>query len=158
MEIRAANIKLITSVKGSWETAAGYLAMTVNALRNRAYEVKGQVLTTEHSLALQELSGAKYFAQAVAAASGGTFVLLPEARENGNEEISQKFRDLYIELGTFSQHFSQATADDVIDHRERALLAADGQRMHQVLSELLALTFQIYCPNGTQRADVPEAP
>lgn len=155
MEIREANLRLISAVTGTWDMAATYLSMSVNALRNRAYEVKGQVLTTEHSLALQQLSGERFFAQAVCAASGGTFVALPEGTLDGNEELSRKFHALYTELGTFSQHFSQATADDVIDSKERAILADDGERLHRILSELLALTFSIYCPASAQEKAAP---
>ena len=66
MGLRDAKLKMIAGVTGSWEVAAAYLGMTVNALRNRAYEVKGQVLTEDHCLALQALSGTTYYAEAIA--------------------------------------------------------------------------------------------
>lgn len=153
MELRNSILKMIPAISGSWDVAAAYLGMSVSALRNRAYEVKGQMLSREHTMALQALSGTTYFAEAVAIASGGTFVKLPSDLATGNEVLSKKFHDLYAELGTLSQHFTSATADDVIDRRERAVLAADGQRLHRVLAELLALTFRVYCPVDASTAD-----
>ncbi|MET3135286.1 hypothetical protein AAKU55_005594 [Oxalobacteraceae bacterium GrIS 1.11] len=145
MELRSAILKIIGAINGSWDVASAYVGLTPAALRNRAYEVKGQALSTEHSLALQALSQTTYFAEAIAAASGGTFVKLPTDLSLDNELLNKKFHDLYAELGTFSQHFTEATADDEIDKRERADLTAIADEMHKTISELLALTFRIYC-------------
>jgi hypothetical protein len=148
MELRDAKLKMISGVPGSWGVVAGCLGMTVNALRNRAYEVKGQVLTEDHCLALQALSGTTYYAEAIATASGGVFVKLPDDLSCENEVLMKKFNDLYTELGTFSRDFSAATADEKIDQREREILEEDAARMHKVLSELVALMFRIYTPQA----------
>lgn len=152
MELRDAKLKMINKVPGTWEVAAAYLGLTVNALRNRAYEVKGQVLSEDHCLALQELSGARLYAEAIATASGGVFVKLPDDLSCENEILMKKFNDLYAELGTFSRHFTEATADEQIDAREKAMLESDAQRMHKVLAELLALMFRIYTPQARPEA------
>lgn len=148
MELRDAKLKMISKVTGAWEVAAAYLGMTVNALRNRAYEVKGQVLSEDHCLALQTLSGTTYYAEAIATASGGVFVKLPDDLSCENEVLMKKFNDLYTELGTFSRDFSEAINDDKIDERERELLEGDAARMHKVLAELAALMFRIYTPQA----------
>lgn len=148
MGLRDAKLKMIAGITGSWEVAAAYLGMTVNALRNRAYEVKGQVLSEDHCLALQTLSGTTHYAEAIATASGGVFVKLPDDLGCENEALMKKFNDLYTELGTFSRDFSAATADEKIDQRERAILEEDAARMHKVLSELVALMFRIYTPQA----------
>ena len=148
MELRDAKLKMIGKVRGTWEVAAAYLGMTVSALRNRAYETKGQVLSEDHCLALQELSGTTLYAEAIANASGGVFLKLPDDLSCENEALMKKFNDLYAELGTFSRHFTEATADEEIDQDERAMLEADAARMHKVLAELVALVFRIYTPQA----------
>lgn len=148
MELRDAKLKMIGKVRGTWEVAAAYLGMTVSALRNRAYETKGQVLSEDHCLALQELSGTTLYAEAIANASGGVFLKLPDDLLCENEVLMKKFNDLYAELGTFSRHFTEATADEEIDQDERAMLEADAARMHKVLAELVALVFRIYTPQA----------
>lgn len=149
MELRDAKLEMIRKVPGTWEVAAAYLGLqSPVALRNRAYEVKGQVLSEEHCLALQSLSSTTLYAEAIATASGGVFVKLPDDLECENEVLMKKFNDLYAELGTFSRHFTEATADDQIDQREKEQLEDDAARMHKVLAELLALMLRIYTPQA----------
>ncbi|MET3134987.1 hypothetical protein AAKU55_005290 [Oxalobacteraceae bacterium GrIS 1.11] len=145
MEIRKAYLEMIKKFPGGWDAICGALAMTRDALENRIYERKGQGVLVDTAMQVQKFSGTTYFAEAVAAASGGTFVKLPDDISADNELLNKKFHDLYAELGLFSSHFSDATADDVIDKREKADLTAIADEMHKTLSELLALTFRIYC-------------
>ncbi len=145
MNLRGSILKMISEVDGTWECAAPYLGMTVAALHNRAYHVKGQSLTPEQALALQGLSKTTLFAEAVALASGGTFVNIPSGELASGEELSRKFHELYAELGEFSRQFMAATADEEIDAGERETLEAIANKMHRNLSELLGLSFKIYC-------------
>lgn len=126
----------------------GAIAMSRDALENRIYERKGQSVLVETAMNLQSFSGTTHFAEAVATASGGAFVKLPADLSDENEALLSKFQTLYAELGQFSHDFSRATADDHIDAGERKVLEADGARIHKVLSELMAITFRIYCPNA----------
>jgi hypothetical protein len=145
MELREAKLKMIAAVRGGWEVAAPYLGMSVNALRNRVYGVKDQKLSDEDSLALQMLSDTKHYAEAIAAASGGIFVRLPDGGECENQDLMKKFNELYAELGDLSRDFNTAISnDDVIDSRERKILEDDARKMHQTLSELLGLMFLVY--------------
>lgn len=149
MEIRKSFLEMIRAFPGGWDSMSAALGMTATALENRIYERKGQGLLSHTCMQLQAFSGTTLYAEAVATASGGTFVKLPDVVGGGNEELMGKFHVLYSELGTFSQHLKDATADDNIDKSERKLLEADGARLHKVLAELQALTFRIYCTPST---------
>lgn len=148
MDIRKSYVEMIKAMSGGWGAMCGALAMTHAALENRIYERKGQGLLVETALLMQSFSGTTLFAEAVATASGGAFVKLPEDMDFANEEIGKKWRSLYVELGILAAHFDEATADQVIDKREQAVLEADTARAHKVLAELMALTKRVYCPNG----------
>src|SRR5471030_2548941 len=99
MDIRSAVLKMVDAVPGTWEVAAAHLGMTYNVLRNRVYETKGWSLSTNDKLALQELSGTTYFVEALASASGGTFVKLPETGQIANDSVQIMFNEMYAELG-----------------------------------------------------------
>lgn len=143
VDIKKSFLSMIKAFPGGWDAMTGALGMSRDALENRIFERKGQGVLVETALQMQKLSDTQYFAEAVAAVSGGTFVKLPEV-EVENADILRKFNELYAELGRFSSDFNQATADDEIDRREEALLRDDADRMHKTLSELVALTMRVY--------------
>jgi len=124
---------------------AAALGMTRDALENRIYERKGQSVLTETDMQMQKFSGTTFFAQAVAAESGGTFLKLPDIGPISNDSILAKMNELHIELGEWSQKFAKATADGEIDKRERADLSAVIDEIHRTLDEMRALTFRVYC-------------
>lgn len=144
MEFREAHVRMIKAFPGGWDAMAGALGMSRASLQNRLYECKGQGLLGETSMQMQAFSGTTLYAEAVATASGGTFVLLPDVGECGNDAVLRKFQELYADLGTFSAHFAEATADDVIDANEKKLLADDGARLHRVIAQLQALAWKVY--------------
>lgn len=152
MDIRSAVLKTINAVPGKWAVAAAHLGMTENALRNRAYETKGQSLDTDHKLALQQLSGATYFAEAVAAASGGTFVRLPAIDGLEYDSIQQQFNQNYAELGALFALFTEAVKDGRIDQIEKAKLEGQVQQVHRKVETLRALIFSIYSPRANAMA------
>jgi hypothetical protein len=140
---------MIKAMNGGWGAMTGALAMSRDALENRIYERKGQGVQTELAMMMQKLSGTTLFAEAVATASGGTFVKLPPFDPDFvNEELGKKWRALYVELGTLTRNFDEAIGDDVIDKREQALLDAGAASTHRVLAELMALTRRVYCAGG----------
>jgi hypothetical protein len=145
MDVRSAVLKMIASVNGSWSVAAAYLGMTENSLRNRAYETKGQALSTYDKLSLQQLSGTTLFAEAVAAESGGTFVKLPDIGDVENDSIQAMFNQNYAELGAMFSTFTAAIVDGEIDEKERAQLQGQGEQLHRKTEMLLALMFSVYC-------------
>ena len=151
MKIKKSYLAMIRAFPGGWDAIAAALGMSRNGLENRVYERKGQGVTVDTALQLQAFSGTTLFAEAVAASSGGAFVKLPEDMSDGNEVLAKKFRDIYVRLGIFASHFEEATADELIDPRERACLDADIDGLQRGLSELMALTIRVYCkPDGGQ--------
>ena len=144
---------MIKAFPGGWDAIAAALGMSRDALENRIYERKGQGVTVETALQIQAFSQTTCFAEAVATASGGTFIKLPGDLVEDNELLMAKFQSLYTELGQFSKDFSAATADDLIDKREQLILEHDVAQLHKVLAELLALTMRIYAPQGAKGAE-----
>lgn len=128
-----------------WNGTAATLGMTKSQLEARVYEVKGSGMRVDTALLIQTYSGTSHFAQAVAAATGGVFVQLPEGEGVTGEELHGKFHELYVELGRLSATYTAAIADGEINRREREDLEEVAQQMHKTTQELMALMFQIYC-------------
>ncbi|MEO7579931.1 MAG: YmfL family putative regulatory protein [Massilia sp.] len=147
MKLRESYLAMIKAMSGGWDAMCGALAINRDYLENRVYERKGTVLSVETALAMQSFSRTTYFAEAVATASGGTFLKLPiEADGCANEDIFKKFRELAVQMGTLTKDFEDAIAgDDTIDKRERAKLEADEALMHKILAEMVALMKRVYC-------------
>ena len=150
MEIRKSYLAMIRQYPGGWDAMSAALGMTRDALENRIYERKGQSVLTETALQMQLFSDSTHFAEAVAAISGGVFVRLPAGVDRDQDELLAKFNDLYARLGDLSIKFKESVADGEIDRRERADLSDVGQQIHRNVSELLALTFQIYCRQSSK--------
>lgn len=145
MDVRSAVLKMISAVQGKWIVTAAHLGMTENSLRNRVYETKGQSLSTDDKLALQQLSGTTFFAEAIATASGGTFVKLPDMGEIENDSVQAMFNETYAELGILFSTFTAAIANGKIDEKERQKLESHGEELHRRLERLQALMFRMYC-------------
>ena len=146
MDVRSAIVKTINGVPGKWVVASAHLGMSENALKNRVYETKGQSLATDDALALQTLAGTSLFAEAIASASGGTFVKLPSIGEIENDSIQAMFNQNYAELGAMFTAFTAAVGNDgEIDDAEREKLQAHGEQLHRKTETLLALMFSVYC-------------
>lgn len=143
--LRKAYQKMVKAYKGHHGTMDQALGMTESALENRLYQIKEQEFKVSTSLQMQELSKTTHFAEAIAQISGGVFVKLPEHEDCSREELLTKFNTLYAEVGNLSSKFSNYTADDEIDKKERHDLSEVGQKIHKDVQELLALTFAIYC-------------
>lgn len=156
MDLRKAVVRMVNAVNGGWTVAAAHLGMTENALRNRVYETKGQTLSTNDKLTLQELSGTTLFVEALAAASGGTFVRLPDIGQVENESVQLMFNDMYAKLGEHFKLFMKAIEDGVIDTTERTDIQAHGAELHRKVEQLQALMFSMYCRNtNTVKVSAP---
>lgn len=138
-----------------WNGTAATLGMTKSQLEARVYEVKGQGMRVDTALLIQSYAGTTHFAQAVAAASGGVFMELPQAECVTGEELHAKFHELYSELGALSATYTDAVKDGEIDTRERNDLEDIGQQMHKTMAELMALMFQIYCRQPAAAIEAP---
>jgi hypothetical protein len=143
---------MIKAFPGGWDAMVGALGMSRDALENRIYERKGQGVLVETARQLQAFSGTTHFAEAIATASGGVFVKLPDDLDGDNDEMWSKAQQLQIELGRFFEDVKKATADGVIDEREQAVLDADEARVHKVMAELHALVRRIYTPQPRREA------
>lgn len=152
MALRQAKLDMIDAVPGGWDVAAAYLGMSPAALRNRIYEVKDQKLSDEKSIALQALANSTAYADAIARASGGIFMRMPDT-ECDNEDIMRKFNEMYALLGTFSRDFEIALSNDgAIDKQEEAILERDVRHLQKAMAEVLALMLHVY---GIDKHEVP---
>ena len=145
MEIRQAYLAMIRAFNGGWDAIAPALGMSRDSLENRIYERKGQSVLVETALQMQQFSGTTHFAEAVATASGGTFVMLPHVDHIENDSIQSKFNETYAELGLLFSTFAAAAEDGVIDDKERRELERLGEDMHRKTEQLLGLMFNVYC-------------
>lgn len=142
---------------GGLEAMAAALGMSAASLQNRIYEVKGQVLHTEHALAMQALSGRTDFAEAISRMTGGMFVQLPGLEDEfDNQELLTKFTLILDQLGVLARTHAQAIADGVVDDHEKAELERIAHDAHRHIQELLQLTFRIYRENESS-GDSPAA-
>lgn len=145
MNLRQAYLGMIKNFSGGWDAMCGALGMSRDALENRIYERRGQSVCVDTALQMQAFSGTKHFAEAIATASGGVFVQIPQSSDVDNDALLAKFNALHAQIGLLSVRFSEATADGEVNKRERADLAAIGDKIHRATQELLALTFAVYC-------------
>jgi hypothetical protein len=146
MAIRNSYLAMIKTVGIGWEKMCDAMLMTRSAMENRIYERKGQRVDVELAMAMQGFSGTTLFAEAIAAASGGTFVKLPQLEEIDNEALLVKFNQLHSKIGLLSSRFNEYTADGEIEARERDDMQQIGTEVHRTIQELLAVTFAVYCP------------
>jgi hypothetical protein len=153
VNFRQSYLSMIRAFPGGWDAIVGALGMSRDALENRIYERKGQGVAVELAMQMQTFAATTHFAEAVATASGGTFVKLPDDMSDANECVMAKSHALYVELGQYFQDITKATADSVIDKGERVILDASAARVHKVMGELHALTLRLYTatpPGGEQ--------
>lgn len=141
-------LRTIRLIEGGMSKAAEHLGYTRDALSNRIYERKGQQLSVDDILELQLLSGKTYFAEAIALESGGVFVKLPDA-EVCNDELLTKFQEVQVHLGELSRAFIDVTSDGVINKAEKKQMDTIAGEIHKTIRQLLAITYQIYCPQET---------
>ena len=145
MELRTAAQKMIKAMPGGWDAMSAALGYTKSGLENRVYERQGQALLVETMLQMQAFTNTTHFAQAVASLSGGMFLPLPDPVDVDRDELLAKFNAVYSEVGKLSSRFSEATADNVIDKKEREDLTLIAEEIHRHIEELLRLTFQVFC-------------
>lgn len=86
-----------------------------------------------------------YLAMIKATPGDGVFMRLPDTDVVDNDELLDKFNELYAELGDLSGKFRDFTRDDAIDAAEQRSLRGVGQHIHRTVEELLALTFRVFC-------------
>jgi hypothetical protein len=128
-----------------WNGTAATLDMKRASLEARVYELNGHGMRVPLAMMIQAYSGTTLFAEAVAAASGGVFIQLPDAGPLDGHDLMAKFHELYAEIGELSSTYTAAIADGEIDKRERAELEHIEQSMHKTMAELMGTMFRVYC-------------
>lgn len=146
MKIHNAYLAMIKTVTGGWDAMAERLGISRASLQNRIYGVRGQSVDVDLALQMQAVSESSMFAEAIATASGGVFVKLPNVDYIDNDDLLAKVMELQTELGTLTSTFLEAiNGDGEIDSRERSAIESIKEEMHKTLSELTGLMFRIYC-------------
>ncbi|CAG9255901.1 conserved hypothetical protein [Paraburkholderia caribensis] len=141
---------MIRAFAGGWDAMAAALGYTRDALENRIYEKKVR-MHVDTALAMQKLSGTKFFAEAVARESGGTFVVLPVVDDLDNDELLTKFTQILQQLGELAKRHHEALEDGVVTDVERRDLKRIADTAHRRIEELLAITFRIYCDDESEQ-------
>ena len=143
--LRSTYVAMCRSFPGGTAAMAAAMGYTVDALRNRIYEKKGQSISVEDALLMQEFSGTKHFANEVARCSGGVFLEIPSEGIRTRTELLTEFNRLTTELGQLAQQYEAAVRDGEIDEQERDSLEARADRIHKQVERILAVSFAIYC-------------
>lgn len=142
--MRATFVGMCRAFPGGMSAMAAALGYSYEALRNRIYEKKGQSISVDDALLMQEFSGTKHFANRVASLSGGVFLeVIPVALQERTELLSE-FNRLTEELGHLSHKYEMSVRDGKIQKSERAMLKGQAYRIHKQLEKILAISFAIY--------------
>lgn len=142
--IRKAYIAMCRAFPGGIASMATTLGYSYDALKNRIYEKKGQTITVNDALLMQEFSGTKFFANEIARRSGGVFLeVIPEALQDRTEMLTE-FNRLTEELGQLSSKYERAVRDGQIDNEEQVVLKDQAYRIHKQLERILAVSFALY--------------
>lgn len=153
MKIRDAYVQMIKAYNGGWAAMAAALGMKSNAaLHNRVYEVRGQELTVNEAIAMQSLSNTDYFAAAVAEASGGVFLKLPDPDQIDRDDLLAAYQEAVADMGELSRELIEDTKDGEIDDRERARILAREARLQKATARLVALNLEIFHRSGKKTA------
>ncbi|MDN0081634.1 YmfL family putative regulatory protein [Crenobacter sp. SG2305] len=142
--LRIAYQKMIRAMQGGWAAMAGAMGMTKDALENRVYERKGQRMYVDDAMLMQSLSGTTYFAEGIAAESGGMFIELPDIELIDRGEIQTLYMELVDEVGKLAREWREATRDGKIDKKERARLEAIRQAICTKVTQMNHMTFKVF--------------
>lgn len=142
--LRSTYVRMCQAFPGGTAAMAAALGYTVDALRNRIYERKGQCVNVDDALMMQDLSGTKLFANEIAQQSGGVFleVIPPTTLERA--EILTEFNQLVQSLGELSREYELSVRDGQINSDEKRALRTRAYVIHKQVERLLAISFAIY--------------
>lgn len=142
--MRATYIAMCKAFPGGFAAMASAMGYTYDALKNRIYEKKGQSVSVEDALLMQEFSGTKHFANAIARESGGVFLEVIPSMISDRSELLIEFNRLTQELGQLSKDFELSVRDGQIDGTEKSKLKQQSYRIHKQLERILSISFAIY--------------
>lgn len=151
MNLRQAYLGMIKAFPGGWDSIAAALGMTRDALENRVYERRNQTVSVDLAQQMQKFSGTTLFAEAIAAESGGVFTRLVDVAAITDENLHEKFQELYKNLGILSSQYIEFTSDNDINKAERAKLEATADQIHKTIQELMGLMFHVFCKHDGEK-------
>jgi len=139
--------KTISDLPGGYEEAPTWLGgkITSDSLFNRLRTHGDQLFPLGWALVLQKAGGSHHIADAVARASGGVFVPLPDVDEVDNADINQRLLEAIEQITTYSQQVRTAIEDGVIESHERAIIDDELYRVITKLQEHLTLVYRVFC-------------
>ena len=151
--LRSTYVRMCQAFPGGTAAMAAALGYTVDALRNRIYERKGQCINVDDALMMQDLSGTKLFANEIAQQSGGVFleVIPPTTLERA--EILTEFNQLVQSLGELSREYELSIRDGKINLDEKKALKQRAYVIHKQVELLLAISFAIYSTNDDKKME-----
>lgn len=151
--LRSTYVRMCQAFPGGTAAMAAALGYTVDALRNRIYERKGQCVNVDDALMMQDLSCTKLFANEIAQQSGGVFleVIPPTTLERA--EILTEFNQLVQSLGELSREYELSIRDGKINLDEKKALKQRAYVIHKQVERLLAISFAIYSTNDDKKME-----
>lgn len=145
-EINQALRTMAKSPNGGYAVSAAMLGISVASLENRLYEVKGQQISIEQAMMLQRLTERTDFVEAVAHASGGVFIRLPEldAAALAGEDIVLCLLSAVEKLGALSAQWRESTDDGAVDDEERAQIFHTARETAKQVLAVAVLTDHVF--------------
>jgi hypothetical protein len=137
--------KSITELPGGYEEAAEWLDTTENAVFNRLRAGGDQIFPLGWAMVLQRAGGTHHVAHAVARASGGVFVSLPDIEEVDNADVNQRLLEVIEQISIYSQKIRLAIEDGVVDPHERLAINDELYRTITKLQGHASLVYRIFC-------------
>ncbi|MDQ9129719.1 YmfL family putative regulatory protein [Serratia fonticola] len=147
--------KCISALPGGYDEAPEWLGkkeqgdtkgVTKDSLFNRLRTDGDQIFPLGWAMVLQRAGGTYHVAHAVARASGGIFIPMPELEEIDNADINQRLIEAFEQIGRYSQEVKKAIEDGVIDPSEQAAITDELYLTIAKLQEHSTLVFRVFCP------------
>ncbi|TCL06862.1 hypothetical protein EZJ58_5159 [Sodalis ligni] len=147
--------KTISELPGGYEEAPTWLGnkITNDSLFNRLRTNGDQLFPLGWAIVLQKAGGSHHVADAVARASGGVFVPLPDVEKVDNADINQRLLEAIEQITSYSQQIREAVEDGIIEPHERAIIDDELYRVIAKLQEHLTLVYLVFCP--AEKVDAP---
>lgn len=112
---------------------------------NRLRSDGDQICPLGWALLLQQAGDTNHIANAVAKASGGVFVPLPDIEEVDYGDINQRLLEAIEQITRYSQQVRAAIEDGVIEEHERVAIDDELYSAIARLQEHTTLVYRVFC-------------
>ncbi|WP_033786250.1 YmfL family putative regulatory protein [Pantoea agglomerans] len=145
---------MITSLSGGYEEAVSWIGKkksrdddgtSVDSLLNRLRGEGDQIFPLGWAILLQRAGGTRHIADAVAKASGGVFVPLPDVELVDYGDINQRLLEAIEQITRYSQQVRAAIEDGVVEPHEREVIDEELHRAITKLQEHTTLVYRVFC-------------